>query len=1342
MTQQYRGFDLNQPGTQAPWGKVELDNFKQLIDTALDSGSNPWISVYNGPWINSIPSAGIMTYGATDENKPIGAALVRVTTSKGQILGVCNPNVEFSKFGFPNDDMSNTLLSTTFSVPGDNVISSFGYVANDLDKANNNVYFAIEKSGEITEDINIEILTSSQVVFTVISPPAEYTEMNGIVVVGTGSSKPASFSSVKESESPVGRLLDGEGAEELNSLIKDGKDVIYVSPLSAISNSTVTIPRGRDIKIVSGDNATTIWSNFGNISFEIEDGVGYAGSLQISHFDLNTGTLTFDDEYSVVSIERLSGSGTVKFANNSLFNNLSLGRVTGDFTFETNAVRYESHEFGTFNIAGGATDLPKLEAWSERSLSADKVQKVKGYDNPSNYVTSYNGATGLATITPKTGGRVNFFGGGKQLSFETGDTRLSVQLPATKRKYLLYHNKFSGALSFETVTTSDSVLRENTLGAIINLDDDPLNPGLMIENSIIERVLNCETDPVANYASSKTEGVREAIPVRLIGVLGGSTIGHTAGEYVTKRKYAFPVPAKDESVIIWPRYFFNGLDADGNFLDRNLDLADFGVPYLSVGGALQYNFWNGSSFELVDVDEGKFVAVHVSVAHNDTVQITSKLGTGQYLSLVTAQNSLVSERRDLVRDQVLISEVKIFASMIFKNVAGVGELQYADSEDNLFSYVIPEEGATGGGSAVTQNLDTTWKQGPNPGVVDFSGYNAADIVSVHIKDGENQAVWFGSGKLCIIQAEIESVFAAFADVGTIHVTLLEAQNVKIASPTLSGASLNIGAGDPTPEEYTVDDSKPNGFSGRFFEDIAVGALFPAQPEYKTWLLSGTNKRLRPIASFDGGDVHAYALTDEVTPLKYSVFHQVNQNPYYQRVPDPDNITEASGYQGTGINDSFNADVVYVPEQIGESLHSEGVIAVDHPGNISMFTGDTVTSRANTPIGNRIVAKNSVGQEHYFDTAFDASTLQIGLTHGNNTADMPLTSGNINDSDFMITGNSLARLPFSTVEKIENSIHGDTLVTKDVLSQYWIRWYKGDGSDLPLDGSRRWLFEGVTGTAFGGLIRVSSNNQQVVLSLSVNADTYSSSTLDYNYAGGIERSEISVLSFTQQNGSINDFPVLTLTGKAGSKKYFGLSLPNSAEITVEVLAGYNIQRTSISEIPLGYLSKNVDVPTITPALNGNYMNTAEINDKIIVNGEFTGATTTDTAEQNHALGNQGLVSWGALGTTSETALGLMNDWVEFNTVDSPRYFVSKTNYLTITGLIKDGDQTDGVTIAQMPASLRPPRTVSRVAYASADGVSRVTVGLYVEPGGDVRLFSMPSGAVANNFVRIDTGYQLD
>lgn len=731
----------------------------------------------------------------------------------------------------------------------------------------------------------------------------------------------------------------------LQALLDIGKTVIFVGDNDIDGGAdlagTYTIPDDSDIYFFSFQNGL---ASGGNIRLTADTTFLWAGTkagnLRFQNLNIGGYTLRIDNratsgggQGNTLEFEKLtmSASGTIArestgtpTGNLAVYASYIEALVAVTLTTDYVDLIYEN----AVNVSISSTNGTNGEGqFRTADLSSNKIFKQKGYVNPDNYNTSYDPVTRTASVASKVGGRNIFYCRSNLFDFADADSKNSVVLPATERKYFLYRDD-NGQLSYETVSNSDDVIRNCTLDSIVNLKDDTAGSGFWIETLIIDRWEDAESNPVENFASYKTKGIQTTEnSVLFSGTLNGSTIGHTGGEYLTSRDFQFFADAVDAVSKQWVVYYLNGTDADGDYVERHVP-ATLGIPYFTTGGALQYNFYNGSTWSAQPVDNQKYVCCHFAVADNSQAQITAILGQDQYANLSTAQNNIVTERSSLVGSTEVFKDARLVGSCIFQNAGGTGELQYADADNNLFSYPATTEVSSGGGSVVVPNINAVMYQDPNKGVVDISGQSAVTRIFTLLKDGVNQLTMWGDGKLAALVADIATLNCFESFTGTSNNTLVNADNIKAGSPTLDDAVMNIGAGVAQGEKYVIDDSNPSGgYDGDYVEDTVLGALFPAEPQYKTYIQTGTDRRLRPIASFNGGPVYAYALSNEVTPTQYSVIHQVTQDPYYQTSPDPDAIT-GSSYDGTGVNNPYNADAVYVPAQTGESAHFEGDIVID------------------------------------------------------------------------------------------------------------------------------------------------------------------------------------------------------------------------------------------------------------------------------------------------------------------------------------------------------------------------------------------------------------------------------
>lgn len=209
----------------------------------------------------------------------------------------------------------------------------------------------------------------------------------------------------------------------------------------------------------------------------------------------------------------------------------------------------------------------------------------------------------------------------------------------------------------------------------------------------------------------------------------------------------------------------------------------------------------------------------------------------------------------------------------------------------------------------------------NSGEVDFGEFQDTDRVWSFSKFGQRWLTFWGNGKLASLRAEILNLATQFFTAAQATITNLTVGQVNIGNPVSVDALVNLGAGTTQGEAYNVVDTVGGLLDGEYVENTTVGELFTG---FKTYTISGTNKHLRPVATYDGGEAHGYLIIEEASPTKYSKLWVPIGNFYKQNVPDPSNIANGS-YVGEGDWGGDNAGVSYQAPQAGESLHSEGLI---------------------------------------------------------------------------------------------------------------------------------------------------------------------------------------------------------------------------------------------------------------------------------------------------------------------------------------------------------------------------------------------------------------------------------
>jgi hypothetical protein len=368
-----------------------------------------------------------------------------------------------------------------------------------------------------------------------------------------------------------------------------------------------------------------------------------------------------------------------------------------------------------------ATESPSGAAATQQDVNQELTTKTaenaaniggskllwKGFDNPDNIGYTANDTTRTYTVYAIDDTTVDFRCKGVEFSHANLDSKLSITLPAEKRPYFFYFND-SGQLSYEMLKTSDNVYKNNTLAQFLNLTtDDDIN---YYENITIQRLEDVRANEIENFASSKTKRiVGSDSTTSFTGTLNGSVVGYTDGEYFTNIDHQFFINAA--TTPIYPIFYLDGVDDDGNTAISR-DIKVDGTPYMSDGAQLFYNLNTAGVFSKEPLGNAKFVMVHFGVGDSGLGRVVSLAGQASYANLSAAQSAIDSERSGLIINKEIFRITGIIATCIFKSSGGTGQLQYVDSDNNLFNY--PAAGVISSGSPSTQtpNLATVLVQTP------------------------------------------------------------------------------------------------------------------------------------------------------------------------------------------------------------------------------------------------------------------------------------------------------------------------------------------------------------------------------------------------------------------------------------------------------------------------------------------------------------------------------------------------------------------------------------------------------------------------------------------------------
>jgi hypothetical protein len=483
----------------------------------------------------------------------------------------------------------------------------------------------------------------------------------------------------------------------------------------------------------------------------------------------------------------------------------------------------------------------------------------KGFVRPNTITTGIDDATRTYTILTNDASTVDFRCYGIEFSFGNGDPKLSITLPAEKRPYFLYFDAV-GQLSYETLKNSDSVLQNNTIAPYLNLaTDDDIN---YYQNIIINRHEDLRANEIENFASSKTKRITGGDNTVLFsGTQGGSTVSYSSGEYFTHIDHqffidAFPTP-------VFPIFFLRGVDADdARYIDRNIKVDS--TPYLSDESNLFYNLNTAGLFSKAALGNNKYVQCHFGAGDADGKRIVVLTGQAEYGNLSSAQSAIEGERAGLIVNKEIFKITGIVATCIFKSSGSVGQLQYVNSDNDLFDYPVGDVVSSGSPSVQLQNLQTTLVQSPagdaggNPitnlpeALVGSAPAILDQLEEYGIIDGSGHIVLNGGQQIKIAQDAVEDEEA---------MRFLQVRNL-IAALTI-GVLLQQGGSDALGE--SINNLGGLEVTGNQFELTRTGQ------DHKLYLfVSSVAENVIMGAKDSGGSVLTYLrITEEGERLEYN-----------------------------------------------------------------------------------------------------------------------------------------------------------------------------------------------------------------------------------------------------------------------------------------------------------------------------------------------------------------------------------------------------------------------------------------------------------------------------------------
>lgn len=330
------------------------------------------------------------------------------------------------------------------------------------------------------------------------------------------------------------------------------------------------------------------------------------------------------------------------------------------------------------------------------------------------------------------------------------------------------------------------------------------------------------------------------------------------------------------------------------------------------------------------------------------------------------------------------------------------------------------------------------------GIVDISAYGVNDRVMTFIRNTVGYFTVWGDGLVAAIRAEI-------ADLSTNTLLAVSSLVVKstivdanIGMPLLEDSIVNIGAGSVSPERYQVIGTANEDLDGPYIEDTVTGELFAG---YKTWFISGTFKRLRPVAETGAGAVYAYAVIEEETPTQYSVLYKDGSDAYFQASPDPSDIDNGS-YAGDGTYIGDNSGVVYFAAQSGNSLCVEGDAVFKGGLQSTTFGSGPVLSDSTGVLSTSSFVWNSTSQTFQLSdiTGKWAFIGSLNLSANNRNTGILIGVANEDIVSTTIIGTTSSLLEGSGIGGIEGTI--DITIGHVQGSNYWtIQGTAGSPADV-------------------------------------------------------------------------------------------------------------------------------------------------------------------------------------------------------------------------------------------------------------------------------------------------------
>ncbi len=986
----------------------------------------------------------------------------------------------------------------------------------------------------------------------------------------------------------------------------------------------------------------------------------------------------------------------------------------------------------------GIVDAVNGSIFVDRNVSEQTVETsdTNGFpvDQRSNTTMSINEGTRTFIINATTGSNYHFYERGTKYEKDRSDSVIFDTLEG--EKWIYYKDGVLTALSTPTLQEKLDVIRKYAFIAGIYWDATNLKVVVDIQDERHGITMSWATHEY-NHLS---RGAQYISGYELYDMdVDGSGSNDSSAQYAVNAGWY-----KDEDLdhfedglaigVIKKVLYLEGLETAVTARAQNNNFGVLNAP----NGRLYYNQNNGGTWQLAEVPENDFCLYHVFGFNGQTVNTVSIMGQNVYPTKNSAQSGALEEIKFLSFGLDLPEMIPV-ATIIYQtrnSYSNAVKARIVSTDDGTDYIPWTSSDIQQGSLGALQNLQSVTSVGGqtnNEILLDATGKDLNDKVLTVVDGATTLFSIRGDGKLLSLLADIATLNNNIANITTGNITRIFSDLVDIASPNSSSANLNVGAGVVGTEKYVIDSSDPSDiFDGDYIEDTVLGSLFPSETQYKTWIQTGTNKRLRPVASFNGGPVFSYALTEEVTPTQFSVIHQDGSNSYFQALADPDDLTTSS-YSGSGSYSGYNAAAAYEPSQAGDSALFEGrVVAKEIVDQHSPFfygaVGDGVTD----------------------DTAHIASALATGVcdlqggTFACTGVVTPLGSTIKNGN--LKCHSSGGVIVTVTGKEIIQDVSFIGLTTSSGLGETGL-YYTGDGSfmgvgETVISNCRFEHFDG-----YGIRVAKLVDQYQGIFKMD--------NTRVSHCEVGVwleDRAEYNILSNCTIHNCItgiqNDGGNNNITGCNIVQNTRGVVFGDGGNPAHGVFTGNSVNHNVLNLWFLSSVTQNISCcefysGNVTVGHTGfvkfadcSFGTSAITLDSGTI-GQFTDCIFSDFGTAVTLLDNGNWEYNNVIDNIAMTTLKfsvdipLSNSWVELSSTYTPRVW-KKGGRCIVGGLIKDGTTTDGTVCATLPVGYRPSLELKLPIVASTGTGITNTAYASILPNGEISLY----GALATLYTSLD------